>query len=522
MGYAVRYLLLFLLPLLIFAKPFKVASYNVENLFDAEYVGTEYDDYTVKHNWTKRMVDIKLNHTAEVICDLDAAILGLQEVENDHILQQLMTRLAQVGCPYRYSAITHKKDAPIQVALLSRFPITKQNELQVSAAAGVRNILEVEVDIKGYSLTLFVNHWKSKSYNGYESKRMKYAKALQSRISKMPHNKEYIILGDFNSDYNAYLTLEKRINDTEGKTAFNDVLKTKVGAHLVEEDEMPKADRGVHYTLWQELPAEQRWSHKFYGKRSSLDQIVLPKQMFDGKGVDYVNNSFNVFKRSYLFTKKGYINKWDYKNGKHRAKGYSDHLPIYAYFDTRPYIADSKKKGVKKTETKSIEYLYERESLEGKVQLDDVVVVMKRGRNAVVKQREEGRGIYLYGCADGLKEGHSYDLLIEGIQIYHGLKEVTHAYKLKDKGVVNSEQYILPIDIFSAKSMRQNEVIKGISGTYRDQFLYLDDKKIPIYFKKKKLTPANGSRLKIHYAHLGYYKKLQVVIYSKKDFEVLE
>jgi len=52
--------------------------------------------------------------------------------------------------------------------------------------------------------------------------------------------------------------------------------------------------------------------------------------------------------------------------------------------------------------------------------------------------------------------------------------------------------------------------------------LYLNDKKIPIYFKKKKLTPANGSRLKIHYAHLGYYKKLQVVIYSKKDFEVLE
>ncbi|MFC2073365.1 hypothetical protein ACFLRS_00755, partial [Campylobacterota bacterium] len=66
----------------------------------------------------------------------------------------------------------------------------------------------------------------------------------------------------------------------------------------------------------------------------------------------------------------------------------------------------------------------------------------------------------------------------------------------------------------------QNEVIKDISGIYKNRLLYVNDKKIPIYFKKKKLIPPNGSRLKIHYAHLGYYKKLQLVIYSKKYFEI--
>ncbi len=70
------------------------------------------------------------------------------------------------------------------------------------------------------------------------------------------------------------------------------------------------------------------------------------------------------------------------------------------------------------------------------------------------------------------------------------------------------------------KRTSQNEVLKNISGIYKNKFLYLKDKKIPIYFKKKNLTPPNGSRLKIHYAHLGYYKKLQIVIYSKKDFEI--
>ena len=60
-----------------------------------------------------------------------------------------------------------------------------------------------------------------KAYKGYESKRIAYANALQSRIAKTnTKSKEYIILGDFNTDHNAYLTLEEKINDTNGKTAF--------------------------------------------------------------------------------------------------------------------------------------------------------------------------------------------------------------------------------------------------------------------------------------------------------------
>ena len=518
-----RYLLLFILPLFLWTQPLKIATYNVENLFDAKYQGTEYEEYTPgKHNWNARMVEIKLNHVAEVICDLDADILGLQEIENKYIFKQLIEKLNKVGCTYKYSAITSKKGASIQVALLSRFPIKKQKDIQVSFSPRVRNILEVEVDVGGHALTLFVNHWKSKAYKGYESKRIKYAKALQTRIAKMPAKKEYIILGDFNSDYNAYLTLDDKINDTNGRTAFNDVLKTKVDGYLVEENEMMVAQRGVHFSLWKELALEDRWSHKFYGKKSSLDQIVLPQNMFDAKGVDYVNNSFKVFKADYLFTKKGYINRWQYKNGKHRAKGYSDHLPVYAYFDTKPYKKENKKTISRVIEKKNIAYLYEVESLERPIALQNVVVVFKRGRNAVVKQSSSGRGVLLYGCASKLEEGHKYDLLVEGIKTYKGLKEVTHAYKLKDKGLVNHEAFIWDYNTLEKDKLVQNEVIRNLVGKYKNRNLYVDGMKIPIYFKKKKLTPKNGTHIKIHYAHLGYYKRLQLVIYSKKDFEIME
>ena len=69
---------------------------------------------------------------------------------------------------------------------------------------------------------------------------------------------------------------------------------------------------------------------------------------------------------------------------------------------------------------------------------------------------------------------------------------------------------------------RQNEVFTDLIGIYRNRHFYVNGRKIPIYFKNKKSTPPNGAKLKIYNAVLGYYKKLQLVVYSKKDFEIME
>ena len=514
------FLLCFSLFLSLYAKPFKVASYNVENLFDARYQGTEYEEYIPnKHNWNARMVEIKLEHTAEVICDLDADILGLQEVENEQILHRLLKLLRRVGCYYRYSTITHKKGAPIQVALLSRFPIRKSRDIVVSIAPMVRNILEVDVEIGGNFLTLFVNHWKSKGRLGYESKRMAYARALKKRLSTLPPNREYILVGDFNSDYNAYETLNERNNDTRGRTGFNDILNTRIRGHLVSESDILHKNNELLYSLWLELPIEKRWSQKFYDKRFTPDQIVIPYTLVDGKGVDYVNDSFGVFHKGYLFTKRGYINRWRYKHGKHMGKGYSDHLPIFAWFDTLPYKAVAIPSKKVADNVKSIDDLYLLETLDQPILLKDTAVVFKRGSHAIIKQDPKGRGIILYGCASRLKEGRRYDLQVEGLNRYKGLIELLGVHVVKPKGKVNPSAYRWKS---LRHKLRQNEVIEGIEGVYRHGYLYFRDQKIPIYFKKKSLIPKEGSRLKIAYAHLGYYKQLQLVIYSKKDFKIVE
>jgi endonuclease/exonuclease/phosphatase family metal-dependent hydrolase len=512
-----RTVILWLVPVWIFAVPFTVATYNVENLFDMVYNGTEYPEYIPgKHGWTKRMAEKKRNHTAQVICDLNADIIGLQEIENETAFRALQRRLKRVGCPYPYGAVTHKKGAAIQVALLSRFPILHTRELQVSRSPRVRNILEVQVRIRRLLLTLFVNHWKSKSRKGYESKRIAYARVLQARIAGMNREREYMILGDLNSNYDAHLTLPVRLDDTRGRRGLTHILHTVEGRRLLTEADMVKGRRGIHYDLWEELPYPMRWSHNFYGHKSTLDHILLPSSLFDGKGIDYVNGTFRVFKRGYLFTKKGTPNHWQIKGGKHRGRGYSDHLPIVAQFDTVPYRIGSDTP-LKKRLPGTIESLYRTEKLSHPLLLKNMVVVLKRGRYAVIKGSAGGRGIFVYGSGELLKEGRRYDLLVKEINRYHGLKEITAFSVLQERGTETLAPFYA-----SLGCSRQNEVLHNLQGVYRNGFFYTEGKKMAIYFKKRHITPPNGSKLKITYAHLGYYKKLQLVVYSRKDFKILE
>ncbi|KIM08523.1 MAG: hypothetical protein KU28_03795 [Sulfurovum sp. PC08-66] len=78
-----RIFIILILPLWLLATEFKVASYNVENLFDLVNNGSEYDEYIPNRNgWDKSALNKKLNNIAQVICDLNADTVALQEIEN--------------------------------------------------------------------------------------------------------------------------------------------------------------------------------------------------------------------------------------------------------------------------------------------------------------------------------------------------------------------------------------------------------------------------------------------------------
>jgi len=144
------------------ATDFKIASYNLENLFDLTLNGNEYRQYIPnRHGWNSKTLKIKLRNLSEVICEIDADIIALQEVENREALLLLQKSLKYYGCNYQYSTTTAKNTSSVQVALLSRFKIYSSKTIEVPKE-GYRDILEVKFNIDGKPLYIFVNHWKSK------------------------------------------------------------------------------------------------------------------------------------------------------------------------------------------------------------------------------------------------------------------------------------------------------------------------------------------------------------------------
>jgi endonuclease/exonuclease/phosphatase family metal-dependent hydrolase len=312
----------------------KIASYNVENLFDMNRDGNEYEEYIPGGDagWTQEIYQIKLRNTAKVIHGIGADIIGLQEIESEIALKDLKAQLNRQGLYYRYHLFARNKKSSVNVALLSRYPIQSALKHTVSHTGKYRDILEAKIDINGTPLRVFVNHWKSKS--GGESKRVLSAKQLAYRLGKLSKDEPFVVLGDFNSHYEEYKTFLKsrHHNDTEGVTGINHILRT------IDDEGNPityaslKNNNGYLYNLWYELDESKRWSHQYRGRGEALDNIIISPALADGVGLEYVRGSFNRYDPDYLFY-KGKVYRWQQsrKHPKHHlGEGYSDHLPIFA------------------------------------------------------------------------------------------------------------------------------------------------------------------------------------------------
>ena len=503
--------LVFLLTIQLLATTFKVASYNVENLFDIKYDGSEYKEYIpYKYYWDKKAFDKKLNNIARVIKELNADIISLQEIENKNVLKLLLAKLN-----YKYYHFLKKSDSAVGLALLSRFPILKREFLKIDGDNFSRYILKTTIKIKNQKFIIYTNHWPSKRSS--ESKRVQYALKLKSSIDKHSKLQDYIIVGDLNSNYNEFITLkyEKELNDTHNITGINQVLNTTYNGNFIQKHNILKYEKKVHFNPWLELKQHNRFSSKFRNYNITPDHILLSQSLFDNKNISYIPNSFNVFKSKYLFSNNR-INRWHHK----KKTGFSDHLPIYAYFTTNKVNKFNIIKKGKKDITK-ISSLYNIETLNKPVVIKDLILLYKTKKIAIFKQLKD-RAISFYGNTKNLEYGYKYILKIYTIENYYGTKEIKNIKILSKKRIKQNEYDYFSdaqtIDLFDLKN--QNEMITNLTGKYLKRYLYYNNgKKIRIYFKKGVTIPKNNTLIKIYKAHLTNYKsKIQLVIYSNNDF----
>jgi hypothetical protein len=204
--------------------------------------------------------------------------------------------------------------------IFSRLPID-HSKTRSHTIPDARPILETWVDVNGYPLVIFANHWKSGASNAeIEKTRVLNAQVLRSRLDELRSENpriDFILGGDFNSDYN-----QSHRYDYMSETGVNDILQSTGNEEIVAMGHPSKV-----YNLWHEIPVDERGSDVYRGYWGTLMQIMISPGLYDNYGVQYVDNSFEggVFVDKNVYATSLTPRRWSTFS---EGTGYSDHLPI--------------------------------------------------------------------------------------------------------------------------------------------------------------------------------------------------
>lgn len=349
------------------AKDFSLVTYNVENLFDLDGIAN-YDEYK-SEIYTPEHLTVKVENIAKVLAKVDEGrgpdIIVFNEIEIDQTPESGVPDLrAWVDSMKGKSVrkLTSQKPLPQELAFLpaeawllkacedaglegyhvattndlpgkyqggrprtvrnvvfSRFPIMASSTHPTSDA---RSMLEVKLDIDGHPLTVLANHWKSGAGDPRnEQVRLKNARHVRDRLDAIfaeDPMADVVVAGDFNSHYN-----QNRRYPEFRQSGLLDVLGSQG-------NELALRKRADLYNLWFEIPTRARGSDIYRDEWGTLMHILVSRGLYDTKGLQYRDNSFQVLKfpgiNADVF---GRPYRWSRGS---RPGGFSDHFPILARF----------------------------------------------------------------------------------------------------------------------------------------------------------------------------------------------
>jgi predicted extracellular nuclease len=317
-------------------KTFRIAFYNVENLYDTiDDPLTDDADFLpgARITWTSERYEVKLSHLADVIHYLSqpqpVAVMGLCEIENKMVLDDLVNSPRII--PYRFQVI--HQDSPDERGIDNAM-IYDPDQFQPLDVRSIpvtfpfqpedltRNILYVKglsKKIKNDTLHIFVNHWPSRSEGKEvsEPKRIRAAEMLKaftdSLFSRNPAAL-IVIMGDF--------------NDEPSDKSLSEGLKALSPAGITVNNEL--------YNLMYPLYRQGKGT-LYYKDWDLFDQMIISGSFWNKeKGIIYYGQEGSIFNPEWLMFK---TDDGTLRPNRTAAKeyygGYSDHLPVFIDFILR-------------------------------------------------------------------------------------------------------------------------------------------------------------------------------------------
>jgi len=311
-----------------------VAFYNLENYYDTvhnpavndmEFTPEGEKHYTSKIYWskTKKLASVisKIGTDEQPATKDGPAIIGVAEIENDTVLNDLVHQPLLASRNYHFVHYDSRDPRGIDVALLynpAYFKVEESKPLMVKIPGRprflTRDILWVKGKLDGETIHIYVNHWPSR-IGGEEASapfREAAAKVCKKHIDSIAFAdgvQKVIIMGDLNDNP----TSPSVINVLGAKEKKEDVKKAGI------------------YNPWIEFYKKGKGSLAFQDVWALFDQIMLTSPWLNKNQNGYFYYRQNIFNREFMIENigqyKGYpMRTWD---GDNYRGGYSDHFPTY-------------------------------------------------------------------------------------------------------------------------------------------------------------------------------------------------
>lgn len=315
--------------------PFRVVSWNIENLFDTHHDSLKNDREFLPdamRHWNYSRYKKKLADIARVITAVGEwnppALVGLCEVENDTVLRDLTRRSPLKELGYRYVMTSSPDLRGIDVALLYQrdlFKLLSSRSISIppfNQHRPTRDLLHVSgLLLTGDTLDVFVCHLPSRSGGAKESEpyRLHAAQILRTKADSILYKRlhpQVIIMGDFN-DYPTNKSI-REVLEAEAPSPTLSPLK-------------------LYHLLARKAKSKDFGSYKYRGEWGLLDHLIVSGTLLNQSGEFFTSEEkANVCLLPFLLIEdKKYGDKEPfrtYKGMKYQG-GISDHLPIYTDFE---------------------------------------------------------------------------------------------------------------------------------------------------------------------------------------------
>ena len=318
-------------------KPYMVAFWNLENLFDIyddpETHDGEFTPEGVKQ-WNEVKYQKKLYNTERVLFDMAAInrdypiVIGVSEVENRTVLEDLVSQPKLKGANYRICHFDSPDARGVDVAFLYRadvFKLEGSDNIKLNVPElpdfRTRDLVVMWGTIEGEPFYFLVSHWPSRLGGKEASQFKRDACARQIREIKDSLLKEnpatkVIVMGDFNDDATdaslvKVMGAKGKVNELEEGDFFNpyvQMLKAGLGTLAYQDS----------WNLFDNICVTENLVNGTYGKL----RLMKGKKFYG-----------NIFTRPYMLQQEGQYKGYPLRTfvTNNFQNGFSDHFPVYIY-----------------------------------------------------------------------------------------------------------------------------------------------------------------------------------------------